>query len=88
MEYILNYRNMTKINIQFKLCPKCNFFCGSEEADKFCSICGSELITKCPNCNNPISNSYAKYCKHCGKAYPGKVVKKNKFTELNSNEKS
>lgn len=58
----------------YKLCPKCSFFCHLSEADKFCSLCGAELIEKCPTCLELISNPYAKYCKKCGVAYPGKVL--------------
>ncbi|MFA7290316.1 MAG: hypothetical protein WC055_15685 [Melioribacteraceae bacterium] len=55
----------TKI-IYYKLCPNCNFFCGGNEIDKYCSICGSELKSECPACQQKYDNPYAKFCKKCG----------------------
>jgi len=57
----------------YKLCPNCSFFCHILEKDKYCSLCGSKLIENCPTCLENISNPYAKYCKQCGTAYPGKI---------------
>ena len=57
----------------YRICPGCDFFCNSKEEDKFCSICGSELIESCPHCEGTISNPFAKYCKYCGKALPGRM---------------
>ncbi|MDU4599283.1 MAG: hypothetical protein E6Y49_15180 [Clostridium sporogenes] len=34
-----------------------------------CEKCGTEVIKKCPSCNNPIENSKAEYCKYCGNKY-------------------
>lgn len=52
--------------------------------DEFCEICGSKLISKCPNCNSAIKEwnyggmavigkpKYERpmYCRTCGKSYP------------------
>jgi hypothetical protein len=73
------YKNMAKKDLTYKLCTKCNFFCGIFEADIYCSVCGAQLIDKCPTCSNKITNPYAKFCKYCGMAYPGKIITKNKF---------
>lgn len=54
---------------KYKVCPNCNFFCGIEEPDKYCSKCGEELITTCQKCGEEIVNPYAKYCKHCSNKY-------------------
>ena len=62
-----------KIEQVYKLCPKCTFFCHKSEHDKFCSLCGTQLIESCPSCHAPISNPYAKYCKQCGSEYPGRI---------------
>jgi hypothetical protein len=59
----------------FKLCPNCSFFCSINEPDQFCSLCGVQLIEKCPSCSKEIVNPYAKFCKYCGINYPGKVIK-------------
>jgi hypothetical protein len=52
---------------------------------KFCSTCGAEIITACPNCSGPIRGHYippgitsvggvfkglASFCHECGKPYP------------------
>jgi hypothetical protein len=52
---------------------------------KFCSVCGAQVITACPGCNQPIRGYYippsvsavggifkslASYCYNCGKPYP------------------
>lgn len=66
-----------KIEHLYKLCPKCSFFCHKLEPDKYCSLCGTELIDSCPSCHKSISNPYAKYCKECGAEYPGKIKETN-----------
>ncbi len=66
----MNSKN--KIEISYKLCTKCNFFCSMNELDEYCSLCGSKLIDVCPSCEREISNPYAHFCKYCGSAYPGK----------------
>lgn len=50
--------------------------------DKFCTKCGSPIISKCPNCNTTIRGCYDSqfeylvdydvpaYCPACGKPYP------------------
>ncbi|TNE73028.1 zinc-ribbon domain-containing protein [bacterium] len=53
----------------YKLCPACSNFCRSDEADKFCNVCGSELIEACQHCGTEIDMPYARYCKHCGSPY-------------------
>jgi|AutmiccBRH37_all_1029493.scaffolds.fasta_scaffold85208_1 hypothetical protein len=52
----------------YKICPHCNFFCGGNEIDEYCSICGSALQSRCPECQQKYDNPYAKYCKNCGNA--------------------
>lgn len=49
---------------------KC-FYCGAEidEDDKFCNMCGEQVIrimSRCPSCNSLIS-SKSTYCANCGK---------------------
>ncbi|NCS89032.1 MAG: hypothetical protein GW789_09870 [Ignavibacteria bacterium] len=69
-----------KFDRAYKLCPKCNFFCHLSEHDQYCSLCGTQLIDKCPACSASISNPYAKFCKECGTAYPGKIqINKQSF---------
>lgn len=53
--------------------------------DKFCSKCGSPVISKCENCSETIKGKYdgmygtlaeyevPKYCRSCGKPYPWTV---------------
>lgn len=56
----------------------------SPTEDTYCEKCGAKMISKCPNCSNPIkewdyggiavlgtpSFSRPMYCKSCGKPYP------------------
>ncbi len=67
----------TELEQLYRICPSCSFFCNKLEEDKFCSLCGSELIEECPTCKNSISNPYANYCKYCGESYPGRSSKGN-----------
>lgn len=53
-------------------------------SDEYCETCGAKMISKCPDCNNPIKEwDYSGvavlgtpdferplYCKSCGKPYP------------------
>lgn len=68
-------KNTTEVLQAYKLCPGCNFFCHISEKDQFCSLCGKKLVDRCPECSEWINNPYAKYCKRCGSAYPGKTKK-------------
>jgi len=70
-------KEKVKIEYKYKLCPVCSFFCNINEQDKFCSFCGSQLIEACPECGEAIANPYAKFCKYCGKNYPGRNTKGN-----------
>ncbi len=72
-QLIRNEEKNMKTEHTFKICPSCEYFCNSLEPDKYCSICGAELISKCPNCGGEISNPYANFCKYCGKLYPGRT---------------
>lgn len=40
-----------------------------EQPDKFCTQCGSLMITECTNCSKPREEMTDKFCPHCGKAY-------------------
>lgn len=51
---------------EYKICPHCNYFSHITEPDKYCTLCGSELLIKCVECSHPFDNPYAKYCKYCG----------------------
>ncbi|HRI45524.1 MAG: zinc ribbon domain-containing protein [Ignavibacteriaceae bacterium] len=70
---------MKELKHTFKICPSCSFFCSTNEPDHYCSLCGSELIKECPSCQKEIVNPYAKFCKYCGKNYPGKVTKEKTY---------
>ena len=61
--------------------------------DKYCQKCGSQTITSCPSCNNPILGwSYnpdvvviadvnpSPFCRFCGKPFPW-AAKKNDIEE-------
>jgi len=57
--------NADNINVGLKpvTCPKCKN--GNPAVAKFCSECGTSLVTKCPICN--VENSVgAKFCSGCG----------------------
>jgi RNA polymerase subunit RPABC4/transcription elongation factor Spt4 len=64
----------------YKICTQCHYFCRVEEKDEFCSICGTELISKCKKCGDDIDNPYAEYCKKCGEKYR---IGKNEKKEYN-----
>lgn len=51
------------------ICPNCNHRGSSMNPGSNCEKCGTEVIKKCPSCNNPIENSKAEYCKYCGNKY-------------------
>ncbi|NWG11392.1 zinc ribbon domain-containing protein [Candidatus Bathyarchaeota archaeon] len=50
-----------------KHCPKCNALITSASA-KYCELCGTFLITKCPNCGKEISLEYT-FCLNCGQRF-------------------
>lgn len=63
----------------YKLCPRCSFFCGESESDKYCSLCGTFLIIECPGCHTKFDNPYAKFCKQCGKMTRPELKEQNKL---------
>jgi predicted amidophosphoribosyltransferase len=50
----------------YKICPDCGNFILYSNKEKFCSVCGKELICKCPNCLEPIIYPVSKFCPVCG----------------------
>ena len=46
----------------------------SLQGEKFCPACGAEILTKCPNCGNPILRNkeviFSKHCSYCGQLFP------------------
>jgi len=51
----------------YKLCPKCGNFTYFSDTNKFCHLCGTEYISKCPDCKEPIIYPNSEYCPTCGK---------------------
>jgi len=47
-------------------CPQCDYFSNAKLQEKFCSNCGTGLLTACARCQSTISNPYAKFCSVCG----------------------
>jgi tetratricopeptide (TPR) repeat protein len=45
-------------------CPNCD---ADDQAGRFCSECGAELLSECPNCAEPLAPG-ARYCARCGEA--------------------
>lgn len=70
--------------------------CLSTNVDKFCTLCGSEVITACPSCGVPIRGRekvspwvrsparyiLPRYCHDCGKAYPWTQFELDKANKL------
>jgi len=51
---------------RYKLCPDCKNFMPFEIQDKFCYLCGKEMLESCPACNEPIIYPTSTYCPVCG----------------------
>lgn len=39
---------------------------------QFCCLCGTQLISRCPNCSEPISSMKFRFCPFCGLSYKAK----------------
>ncbi|MEA5468275.1 zinc ribbon domain-containing protein [Spirulina sp. 06S082] len=39
---------------------------------QFCCLCGTQLISRCPNCSEPISSMKFRFCPFCGWSYKAK----------------
>ena len=65
----------------YKLCPHCGNFINSEIEDKFCYLCGTPYIDKCPRCSESIIYPLAKECPACGY----KIINKEN-SQFNSND--
>lgn len=50
----------------YKICPKCSNFQLHSNKETYCNICGTEYVTKCPSCTEPIIYPISKYCPVCG----------------------
>lgn len=54
----------------FFICPKCKQRYTIYKPDmNYCEKCGTELIKKCPKCEEVITSISAEYCKNCGTKY-------------------
>lgn len=53
-----------------KICPtaKCDFHTDKDDYT-YCGRCGTELISACSACNNPIPAGGLDHCVYCGKSY-------------------
>ncbi|WP_449415978.1 helix-turn-helix domain-containing protein [Phormidium nigroviride] len=36
---------------------------------QFCCLCGTQLISRCPSCDEPISSMKFRFCPFCGSSY-------------------
>lgn len=66
----------------YKLCPQCSFFSSTLEEGDYCPLCGATLISTCVQCKKPIDNPYVRFCRFCGKAYPGRDKEENDDKEI------
>jgi predicted RNA-binding Zn-ribbon protein involved in translation (DUF1610 family) len=53
----------------YKICPSCDYFSNTEQKEKFCLKCGTQLSETCTQCGKEITNPYARNCPNCGAAY-------------------
>lgn len=59
-------KSKTVTKERYKLCTNCKNFMPYEEQDKFCYLCGTEMIEECPACKEPIIYPTSTYCPVCG----------------------
>ncbi len=45
--------------------PKCKFSAQWDFKDKGCPMCGSEIITQCPECGSSLKYKNQAYCSEC-----------------------
>jgi hypothetical protein len=50
----------------YKICPKCGNFTNYLDSHKYCHICGTIFLDKCPKCKEPIIYPNSKFCPMCG----------------------
>ena len=62
---------MTEEKECYALCPACGLVIRNDARSKdvFCIRCGSQMMTECPHCTQPIRFAFAIYCDACGKKY-------------------
>lgn len=58
-----------KENEKYKLCLNCGNFCGFNENQIYCIVCGEKMIEKCKACHAPIIYPTGKFCHSCGMEY-------------------
>jgi predicted amidophosphoribosyltransferase len=61
-----NHSSKTVIKERYKLCPGCKNFMPFEIQDKYCYLCGEEMLEVCPACKEPIIYPTSTYCPVCG----------------------
>jgi predicted RNA-binding Zn-ribbon protein involved in translation (DUF1610 family) len=52
--------------IRFRLCVRCFRAVPTSANERYCINDGTQMLERCPMCNSPISNPYARYCATCG----------------------
>jgi hypothetical protein len=66
---------MTKTDLQtgtmeetvvLNVCLSCDYYGVSTE--KFCPLCGSQLVHCCEACGERLANPFARFCVQCGRA--------------------
>lgn len=40
---------------------------------QFCCLCGTQLVSRCPSCSEPISSMKFRFCPFCGSSYKAKT---------------
>lgn len=62
-------------SVQFKFCPRCWLPGNAPDLmwldlrSKYCFACGTALLSRCPQCQEPIGSLKFRFCPYCGTAY-------------------
>jgi hypothetical protein len=56
----------TATHRRYRMCPSCGHFCLIDEPQEYCMLCGTTMISECPECIEPLIYPTARFCPACG----------------------
>lgn len=70
------------LSVQFKFCPRCWVPGNAPDSlwldlrSKYCFACGTALLSRCPQCQEPIGSLKFRFCPYCGMAYKSSAIQR------------
>jgi len=64
---------ITDTDATYLVCPACFRAVARQTGERFCMNDGTPLLAACPQCGQPVTSPYARFCHRCGAAYAARA---------------